>query len=179
MDMSMSQEIVADINRMADDFKEFKFQKYGLTSRPKPYGWHDSHFPPEYRKACLKGEIYNPDIYTGIYVIMAGWYERISGRKAPPNFEVYREWKNYVRKSGNFKCRETKKKCSKDGVAKNGCPVRKVTENKKPENTCQAHTAIDEKEVIIRAIEIGTHTKREKRDVSKLLQVLEGHGISE
>ncbi len=136
--MSLIQEIAADIYRMIVDFEELKFQIYGLTSQPKPYGWHDSRFPPEYRRACLRGEIYDPDICTGIYVVMAGWYEKISGRKAPPNFEVYRDWKKYIQISGSF-----------------------------------------ESEVIIRAIEIGTRRKRERRDVIKVLKVLEGHDTVE
>ena len=64
---------------------------------PRAYGWHNPHFPPEYRRACLRGGPYEVDIYTEVYFMMACWYEAISGKKAPGDFSLCPDWKNNIR----------------------------------------------------------------------------------
>ncbi len=61
------------------------------------YGWHNPLFPPEYRHFCLKGGAFGAEPSCDLYYFMACYYERITGKKAPHNFEMDRSWKEQVR----------------------------------------------------------------------------------
>lgn len=61
------------------------------------HGWQNPHFPPEVRKACLQGKTVQMDEAGLIYYVISRWYERISGKRAPSNFKVYRNWKKVLR----------------------------------------------------------------------------------
>ncbi len=77
--------------------------KSGEAREPASYGWHDPRLPPELRKAHLRGEKYEADARSGLYTVMAVWYERVSGQRAPGSFQLYRDWKRAIR-SGSGLC---------------------------------------------------------------------------
>ena len=87
-------EMIAELMALLSDIPD---RKSSLTGEPMAYGWHNPRFPPEYRRACLRRDPFEPDIYTEIYALMADWYERVSGGRAPCDFSVYREWKERIR----------------------------------------------------------------------------------
>lgn len=108
-----------------------------IADEPQAYGWHNPHFPPEYRKTCLSGKLHKTDMHTEIYYTMACWYERISGMRAPCDFAVYSDWKGRILAA----------------------------------RTCEALTT-EQKERLIRAIEIGTRRKSGERDPFEIMRIL-------
>lgn len=62
----------------------------------KDYGWHNPLFPPEYRRCCLNEKKFQMNASCDLYYLMACYYEKITGRKAPNNFETNRLWKDYI-----------------------------------------------------------------------------------
>lgn len=60
------------------------------------YGWHNPLFPPEYRRCCLKGEIFCPNAASDLYYFTARCYETMTGYQAPGNFELDNAWKNRI-----------------------------------------------------------------------------------
>ena len=106
-------------------------------NEPFEHGWHNPHFSPEIRRSCLKGKSIEMDEEARMYYTMSRWYERISGKHAPCNFHVYRNWKNELRKL--------------------------VGDNWNDEQI----------EWMIRAIEAGTHFKKEQRNLQQILYALE------
>lgn len=71
--------------------------KNGAARERTVYGWHNPHLPPEMRSAILSGEKFEADEKTDIYIIMAVWYERICGRRAPCSFQIYGDWRRQIR----------------------------------------------------------------------------------
>lgn len=59
-------------------------------------GWHNSRFPPEYRQCCLNGKEFEMNASCDLYYFMSCYYEKISGCKAPYNFELVHSWKKSV-----------------------------------------------------------------------------------
>ena len=60
------------------------------------YGWHNARFPPEYRQCCLSGKRFAMDASCDLYYVMACFYEKVTGRSAPHNFEFVRSWKSCI-----------------------------------------------------------------------------------
>ena len=77
--------------------KDIVLPKVGAAREWTAYGWHNPHLPPELRSAILRGEKFEADAKTDLYTIMAVWYEKISGRRAPCSFQVYNDWKKQIR----------------------------------------------------------------------------------
>lgn len=135
-------EIIHDVkkvlnNKEASDLNVSKYVTRGLA---EGYGWHNPHFPPELRRASLKGLPLKTDKHTEIYILMSSWYETISGSRPPCSFTLYKNWKTKLRQEAEKTHRLTTK----------------------------------EIEQLIRAIEAGTHHKKEKRDAEKVLSLLPG-----
>ena len=117
--------------------------KIGTAREWITYGWHNPHLPPECRSAILRGEKFEVDAKTDLYTITVILYEKISGRRAPCSFEVYKDWKKQIRAGGGL---------------------------------CGGLDA-EERERLIRAVEDGTHRRREERDPVRILDILRGTAI--
>ncbi len=107
-------ELILQIHKVCDMGKGEKLEEWTKLSKTQTsaYGWHNAKYPPELRRACLTGEKLRMDRYAYMYYLMSTWYERLTGRKAPCNFAIYRGWKACVRKScchQGFTAHETEK----------------------------------------------------------------------
>ena len=92
---------IIQIQKMCDTEKGEEIKEWTKLSKTQTsaYGWHNAKYPPELRRACLAGEKLRMDRYAYMYYLMSTWYERLTGRKAPCNFAIYRGWKACVRES--------------------------------------------------------------------------------
>lgn len=62
------------------------------------YAWHNPLLPPEYRRRCLNGKAAAAEPQYDIYYFTACFYEKLTGSRAPYDFEINRTWKEILKK---------------------------------------------------------------------------------